>query len=511
MNKIDHSVNLQLIARDTLLRYGFLIETPSAALSELAKIVEPDFSRSPVKDLSGLMWSSIDNDESRDLDQIEYLKTESTGSRLYIGIADVSALVAQNSALDQAAQKNTTSLYTGLRVVPLFPEKLSFNLTSLLEGEKRLAVVIEMLISQDGKTLDSTVYPAIVRNQAQLTYNAVAAWLPPLRPGGPAEATVAGDHQPGDNSPVSQQILKKIQDSTALQDQLRQQHALAEALRKRRVEAGALTFETIELRPTLLPDGRWELKGGVPNSATRLIEDFMIAANQATVNFLLSNRFPTLRRVVRTPKNWPRIVELAAQHGVQLPADPQAKALEDFLTSQHQKDPEHFPDLSLSVIKLLGRGEYVVATPDGSAPGHFGLAVEGYSHSTAPNRRYPDVITQRLLKAAITGDKPPYSTDELARLAQHCTQKEDDANKAERSIHKSLAAAAMAHQIGQTFEGFITGSSEKGVFVRLLKPPVEGKVEGMTKDLKVGDRVMVKLIATDPQRGYIDFNVVSRR
>jgi VacB/RNase II family 3'-5' exoribonuclease len=496
MNGSVRPINLQAIARETLLRFGFLIDPPPAAQAELAKMTELDFSRLPVQDLSSLLWSSIDNDDSRDLDQIEYLKTEPNGSRLYVGIADVSALITQNSALDQAAWHNTTSLYTGLRTFPLFPEKLSTNLTSLVEGEKRLSVVIEMLISAEGKTLESTVYPAIVQNQAQLTYNAVASWL---------------DHEPGDNSPVTLRMMGKIQSNAALQDQLRRQHAVAEALRQRRVEAGALTFETIELRPTLLPDGRWELKGGVPNSATHLIEDFMIAANQATVAFLLSKNFPTLRRVVRTPKNWPRIVELAAQHDAALPATPEAKPLEDFLSRERQKDPDHFPDLSLSIIKLLGRGEYVVAAPGGQAAGHFALAVEGYSHSTAPNRRYPDVITQRLLKAANAGEKTPYSTEELALLAQHCTQKEDDANKAERSVHKSLAAAAMAHQIGQTFEGFITGASDKGVWVRLLKPPVEGKVEGVTKGLAVGDRVIVKLIATDPWRGYIDFDVISRR
>jgi len=272
-----------------------------------------------------------------------------------------------------------------------------------------------------------------------------------------------------------------------------------------------LTFETIELQPVVLPDGRFELKAGVPNIATHLIEDFMIAANQAAVAFLQAKGFPTLRRVVRTPKNWLRIVELAAQRGVTLPAEPDAKPLENFLSHERQKDPDRFPDLSLSIIKLLGRGEYVVAGPTGAAPGHFSLAVEGYSHSTAPNRRYPDVITQRLFKAAIAGEKVPYSMDELALLAQHCTQKEDDAHKAERSVHKSMAAAAMAHQIGQTFEGFITGASDKGVWVRLIKPPVEGKVEGAAGNLAVGDRVTVKLISTDPLRGYIDFNVISRR
>jgi len=490
----ERPVNLMAIARETLLRFGFLVESPPAAQAEAAGITEPDFTRLSVPDLSGFLWSSIDNDDSRDLDQIEFLKTDPKGTRLYIGIADVTALVLQDDALDQAAQHNTTSLYTGVRTFPLLPEKLSCDLTSLVEGKKRLAVVIEMLFSTDGRTLESSVYRAIVQNQAQLAYNAVAAWL---------------DKAPPDNSTVGLRVLEKIRASTALQDQLSRQHALAGTIRAKRIEAGALSFETVEMRPTLLPDGRWELKAGMPNSATHLIEDFMIAANQATVAFLQNKSFPSLRRVVRTPKNWPRIMELAAQHGVTLPAEPDAKALEDYLASAKQKDPDHFPDLSLSVIKLLGRGEYVVAAPGTQAAGHFALAIEGYSHSTAPNRRYPDVLTQRLLKAAAAGEKAPYSTEALALLAQHCTQKEDDANKAERSVHKSLAAAAMAHQVGQTFEGFITGASDKGVWVRLLKPPIEGKIEGAAAGLSVGDRVVVKLISTDPWRGYIDFNVIS--
>ena len=489
-------INLQAIAQDTLLRYGFLVESPPAAQAELSKLAEPNFDGLSIQDLSNLTWSSIDNDDSRDLDQIEYLKAEPNGSRLYIAIADVTALVTQNSALDQAARHNTTSLYTGVHTFPLFPEKLSTHLTSLLEGEKHLAVVLEMRMSSDGRTLQTSIYRAVVKNQAQLTYNAVAAWL---------------ENQRGDSTPVTERMLEKIRSNSLLQDQLRTQHALARALRQKRLEAGALSFETVELEPTLLADGRLDLKAGVHNAATYLIEDFMIAANQAAVAFLESKNFPTLRRVVRTPKNWPRIVELAASLGTELPALPAAKPLEDFLAHQRQKDHDHFPDLSLSVIKLLGRGEYVVAGSQTHAAGHFALAVEGYSHSTAPNRRYPDVITQRLLKAALAGETAPYSMEELALLAQHCTQKEDDANKAERSIHKSLAAAAMADQIGQTFEGFITGASEKGVWARLLKPPVEGKVAGGAQGLAVGDRVLVKLIHTDPWRGYIDFDVTSRR
>ncbi len=496
MNETGRPVNLSSIVRETLVRYDFLIEPPPAAQAEAARLEQPDFNREGVHDLSDLLWSSIDNDESRDLDQIEFLKSEGNACRLYIALADVSVLVPPASALDQAAAHHTTSLYTGLRTYPLFPEKLSFDLTSLVERDKRLAVVMEMLITSDGRITESTVYRAIVKNHAQLAYPALAAWL---------------DDAPPEDSPIGRRVTEKIQADPALQDQLRKQHALAQALRQKRTEAGALTFETVEIRPTPLADGRFELKAGMPNSATRLIEDFMIAANQASVAFLQAKQSPTLRRVVRTPKNWQRIVELAGKSGVSLPGDPDAKALEEYLARERHKDPDHFPDLSLAVIKLLGRGEYVVANPGEQALGPFALAVEGYSHSTAPNRRYPDLLTQRLLKAAISGAKPPYSSEELALLAQHCTQKEDDANKAERSIHKSLAAAALASQIGKTFEGFITGASDKGVWVRIVSPPVEGKVEGVTQGLAVGDRVVVKLISTVPWRGYIDFYVISRR
>jgi len=495
MTSAEHHINLQEIARDTLLRYGFLVEPPRPVLAELAQLAGPDFSRMGLKDLTGWVWSSIDNDDSRDLDQIEYLQPDPRGTRLYVGIADMTSFVERGSALDQAAMHNTTSLYTGVRTFPMFPDKLSTNLTSLLEGQKRLAVVIEILITSDGLA-ESNIYRAIVRNQSQLTYHAVAAWL---------------EDQPGDGSPVTVRMLAKIRANPALQEQLRRQNDLAQALRERRLEAGALTFETIELRPEVLPDGGLELKAGTHNTATHLIEDFMIAANQATVSFLTSKGFATLRRVVRTPKNWPQIVKLAAQHGAALPAEPDAKALEDFLTRQQQKDPDHFPDLSLAVIKLLGRGEYAVAAPGGEAPGHFALAVEGYAHSTAPNRRYPDVLTQRLLRASLDGEKPPYSISDLTDLAEHCTEKEDDANKAERSVHKSVAAAAMADRVGERFEGFITGASEKGVWVRLLRPPIEGRLGGATKGLAVGDRVLVKLVSTDPWRGYIDFDFIARR
>ncbi len=491
----EHEFNLREIARETLLRFGFLVEVPRPALSQLDRLGEPDYSRLAIKDLTGWLWSSIDNDDSRDLDQIEYLEQDSRGTHLYVAIADLHSFVERDSPLDQAAEHNTTSIYTGVRTFPMFPDKLSTNLTSLVDGGKRLAVVIEMLIASDGSLAESSVYRAVVRNQAQLTYNAVAAWL---------------DNQPEDGTPATKRTLAKIRSSAALQEQLRRQHQLSEALRARRLEAGALTFETIEMRPEP-SDGGWELKAAKHNSATHLIEDFMISANQATVAFLQSKGFPSLRRVVRTPKNWPQIVALAAQHGFRLSAEPDAKNLEEFLQSERKKDIERFPDLSLAIIKLLGRGEYTVATPGGEAPGHFALAIEGYTHSTAPNRRYPDVITQRLLMAAFASGKPPYSSPDLTELAQHCTDKENDANKAERSVHKSVAAAVLARRIGERFDGMITGAADKGTWVRIVHPPVEGRLGGAVRGLAVGDKVIVKLVSTDPWRGYIDFDLIARR
>jgi ribonuclease R len=489
------SVDLQAIARDTLLRFGFLVELPKGAQAQLARLQLPDVSGAGYKDLSDWLWSSIDNDDSRDLDQIEFVRAEPGGVRIYVGIANVVSLIAQSSALDKAARHNTTSIYTGVRTFPMFPEKLSEGMTSLLEGQKRLAVVVEMLVASDGKIAESTVYPAAVCNQAQLTYRAVGSWL---------------ENRAGDGSPVSNRVLSTIRSNAALQEQLRQQHEVAQTLRAARLEQGALTFETIEVRPER-SDDHWELKAATRNAATWLIEDFMIAANRATVAFLKSKSFPTLQRVVRTPKNWLRIVKLAGERGMQLPATPEPMALENFLKVEREKNPEGFPDLSLAVIKLLGRGEYVVAMPGRDVPGHFGLAVENYAHSTAPNRRYPDVVTQRLVQAAIDGDKSPYGKTHLADLAAHCTEKENDANKAERSVHKSVAAAAMAHRVGEEFAGMITGAADKGVWVRIIDPPVEGRLEGAVTALSVGDRVVAILRSTDPWRGYIDFDFVKRR
>jgi exoribonuclease-2 len=494
MVKRERSVDLQAIARETLLRFGFLVGLPKAAQAQLTRLQAPDVNNPGLRDLSGHLWSSIDNDESRDMDQIEYVRAEPGGVRLYVGIANVALLVGQGSALDKAARHNTTSIYTGVRTFPMFPKELSENMTSLLNGQKRLAIVVEMLITSEGKVTESMVYPAIVCNQAQLTYRAVGAWL---------------ENRPGDGSSVSDRVLSTIRSNSDLQGQLRQQHAVAQALRAARLEKGALTFETIEVRPER-SDDHWELKAAARNAATLLLEDFMIAANQATLAFLKSKSFPTLQRVVRTPKNWLQIVRLADQRGTQLPADPEPRALEAFLKQERTRDPEGFPDLSLAIIKLLGRGEYVVAMPGHDVPGHFGLAVEDYAHSTAPNRRYPDLVTQRLLQAALGGDKLPYSRTYLADLAAHCTEKENDANKAERSVHKSVAAVAMAHRVGEEFRGMITGAADKGVWVRAINPPVEGRLEGAVTGLSVGDRVVARLRSTDPWKGYIDFDLVKR-
>jgi len=487
-------VNLEQIARQVMKSYDFLTDVPPQVLAETQTSKEPAFEKLNVRDLSAWLWSSIDNDDSKDLDQIEYAQKDPKGLRVFVGIANVDYFVPQGSPTDAMAQHNTTSLYTGIRTFPMLPERLSTNLSSLAEGQKRLAIVIEMVINSENRVETSSVYPAIVQNHAQLTYNAVSVWL-----GDTPAHTV--------ESEVTTRMLAKITSSPQLQEQLRLQDSAAQGLRLKRHEAGALSFASTELRPEISPDGKIELKPSPLNRATQLIEDFMIAANQATAAFLESKGFPTIRRIVRTPKRWDRIVALAADHGGRLPATPDSKALENFLVEQDRKDPDHFPDLSLAIIKLLGRGEYLVKAPGQEAPGHFGLAVENYSHSTAPNRRYPDLLTQRLLLAAGQRKTSPYPFEELQKLAQHCTQKEDDANKAERSVQKSIAAVALSPRIGESFDAFITGVSEKGVWARLLHPPVEGKVQGKTDGLDVGDQVTVRLIGTNPEKGFIDFQV----
>jgi VacB/RNase II family 3'-5' exoribonuclease len=474
---------------------GFLVRFPEEVHEQLHKTHEPPFDKLDIRDLSDLLWSSIDNDDSRDLDQVEYAVREGSVTRIYVGIADVDWFVPIHSPLDRAAAQNTTSVYTGVETYMMLPPALSTDLSSLNEGVKRLAMVAELSVSDDGSVTDATVYPAIVHNKAQLTYNAVAAWLDGTTGLGVTEA--------------GRLTLEKIEQSPELQAQLKLQDATAQCLRFRRHDAGALSFQTVELQPVMSPGGSvLDLATRQQNRASYIIEDFMIASNQATAGFLDTKGFPSIRRVVQVPSRWERIVALASSLGGSLPPEPDGKSLEDFLQAQLKSNPEHFADLSLAIIKLLGKGEYVVKLPGEAAPGHFGLAVHNYSHSTAPNRRYPDLITQRLLKAAIAGKKVPYSTEQLVELARHCTQKEDDANKVERFVRKCAAATLLASRIGQKFSAVVSGISRDGTWVRISSPPVEGKLADPPRDLDVGDNVHVRLISTNPEKGFIDFEML---
>jgi VacB/RNase II family 3'-5' exoribonuclease len=475
----NHASRLDQIARHAMVKYGLQPDWPPEALAELAKLT----AKVPLaaRDMRSLPWSSIDNDESRDLDQLEVC-IDATPPRLLIAIADVDALVRRGSALDTHAQTNTTSVYTPARVFPMLPPELSTDRTSLNEREDRLALVIDMAVDEDGTVTNSDVYQARVQNRAKLTYNAVAAWLDG---NGPAPAPVAS--LPG------------------LATQLKLQDQIASRLRTRREEQGALDFDRREVKPVVTDGAVTDLRTEEQNRARDLIESFMVAANGATARFLSSHSYPSIRRVVRSPERWPRIVDLAQQYGASLPAGPDAKALQSFLRAQRVQKPDDFSDLSLSVIKLLGRGEYIAELPTGPSDGHFALAVSNYTHSTAPNRRFSDLVTQRLIKAALAGATTPYPFPELSVLATHCTKQEDAANKVERLVRKAAAALWMSNRIGEVFAGVVTGASSKGTWVRLRNPLVEGRVERGHEGLDVGDRVRVRLLSTDPDQGFIDF------
>jgi len=474
--------DMHAAARRILGAAGFEISLPSAARDQADGLTAPASAPPEVRDLRDRPWSSIDNNESRDLDQVEYTERLSGGDiRVVVGIADVDALVPRGSPLDRHAYTNSTSVYTGIDVFPMLPEKLSTGLTSLNEGEDRLAIAIETVVNVQGDVVSFDVYRAMVRNSAKLAYDAVGDWL-------------AGDAPP-----------PKVAGNKELTDQLRMQEEASQRLKAERLRNGALELETIEATPVMQNGRIVDLKLVHKSRARDLIEDFMIASNVAIAKFLEARRRSGIRRVVREPERWGRIVELAGRYGATLPAEPDSLALAHFLAARGAADPDRFLDLSLSIVKLMGPGIYALDLPGKDPGGHFGLATHDYSHATAPNRRYADLVTQRLVKATLSSEPAPYTNDELAAIALHCTEREDAENKVERSIRKTAAALMLSDRIGETFDGIVTGANEKGTFVRIIKPPAEGMVVRNHAGFDVGDRVRVKLVGADPGRGFIDF------
>jgi exoribonuclease-2 len=492
-NHQNHRALLESIAHRVMLERGLLPDFSSEVLAELGRLQHPAAAEggsagSPLefRDMRGLLWASIDNDDSRDLDQLTVAEAMSGNKvKILVAVADVDSLVKNGSAIDTHARHNTTSVYTAAKIFPMLPEKLSTDLTSLNFSEERLSIVVEMVVDVDGTLHDSDIYRARVTNHAKLAYNSVAAWL-------------------GGNGSLPEAITAVI----GLEENLRLQDQTAQRMKDLRHIHGALSLETIEAKPIFDGDQIQSLEIDEMNRARVIIEDFMVAANGVTARYLSAKNFPSIRRVVRIPKRWDRIVEIARDHKIGLPDIPDSKALEEFLIKVKAEDPLRFPDLSLAVIKLLGSGEYIAELPEGNAPGHFGLAVKDYAHSTAPNRRYPDLLTQRLLKAAIDGRPVPYQMDELGLLAAHCTQAEDTVNKVERQVGKSAAALLLESRIGERFDAIVTGASEKGTWVRLLAVPVEGKLMSGFEGLDVGHRIRVQLTSLDVQRGFIDFKKV---
>jgi VacB/RNase II family 3'-5' exoribonuclease len=475
---------LRVIAQRAMIQSGLLPDFSPAALAEAEAIVTAAAETDPsIRDRRDLLWCSIDNDDSLDLDQLTAVEPGAGGRvKILVAVADVDALVKEGSAINGHARTNTTSVYTTAEIFPMLPERLSTNLTSLNEGQGRLAVVIEMVVAADGTVAESDVYRAVVMNRAKLAYNGVAAWLDGTAPAPPRLTAVPG-----------------------LDEQLHIQDRAAQAMKSLRHQHGALRLETLETRAVFDGDVLTDLLPDEKNRAKELIEDFMIAANGVTAGYLERKGLPSLRRVLRSPDRWERIVELATRLDRRLPPKPNALALAEFLDERRQADPVRFPDLSLSVVKLLGSGEYVVELPGQHGDGHFGLAVRDYLHSTSPNRRFPDLITHRLLKAALAGRPAPYGLDELSALARHCTEQEDNAAKVERRVEKSAAALLLTSRIGERFEAIVTGASEKGTWVRISRPAVEGKVVRGFEGLDVGDRVRVEITDTDVERGFIDF------
>jgi exoribonuclease-2 len=476
--------DLAEMARQAMRQHGLDPELPPEVLRQLAEIPGPAEDTDPsIRDLRDLLWASIDDDDSRDLDQLTVARAgDGGGVTILVAIADVDALVPCDSPIDGHAQRNTLTVYTPGIIFPMLPERLSTDLTSLAEGQDRLAVVVEMAVDGEGEVGAADVYRARVHNHAKLGYPGVAAWLEGTDPMPAALARVPG-----------------------LDAQIRLQDEVAQRLNGRRHQRGALDIQTVEARPIVENGVVVGLEQETKSRSRMLIEDFMIAANGATAGFLRERGFPSIRRVVRAPERWDRIQKLAADVGDTLPEAPDPVALSQFMARRRAADPLRYPDLSLAVVKLMGSGDYAVEEPGDPPLGHFGLAARDYGHATAPNRRYPDLLTQRLLKAAISGAPVPYDTAELQRLAEHCTRQEDMARKVERQARKAASAAFLDTRIGESFDALVTGATEHGIWVRTLAPPVEGKLVAGFEGLEVGDRVRVRLQSIDPARGFVDF------
>jgi exoribonuclease-2 len=482
-----HRSDLIRIATMAMIDRGLEPEFPVAATAQLSSINGPGRDDGPdVRDLTTLPWCSIDNDDSRDLDQLSSCQTLPAGAvKILVAVADADVLVAKGSAIDAHAWMNTTSVYTSARVFPMLPERLSTDLTSLNPDQDRLAIVTEMVVSPDASIKEATVYRAMVRNKAQLAYDAVSAWLDGDGPPPEAASRIAG-----------------------MQAQLRTQDDVAQRLRVRRHAQGSLELETFQPRAVFDGERVVDIRQQEHNRARQLIEELMIGTNECSARYLAGAGGASLRRVVRSPDRWLRIVEVARKYGENLPSSPDSRSLADFLAKCHRADPLRFPDLSLVIVKLMGPGEYVVERA-GSAPvGHFGLAVQDYTHSTAPNRRFPDLITQRMVKAQLAGRQSPYSAEELAALTYHCTVQEDAVRKVERRMRKSEAALVLESRVGQQFDAIVTGCSDAGTWVRIFTPPAEGRLLTGAGELEVGRQVRVKLVLTDVERGFIDFVLI---
>lgn len=485
-----HRVNrsdLVRIAAEVMAERGLEPEFPAAVQAQLATITGPGSDSDPdIRDLTALPWCSIDNDDSLDLDQLTACEPLAVGAvKVFVAVADVDAVVAKGSAIDSHAWTNTTSVYTSARVFAMLPERLSTDLTSLNPDQDRLAIVTEMLVAADGSITQATQYRAKVRNHAKLAYDALSAWIDGEGPLPEAARAVTG-----------------------LDEQLRTQDAVAQQLRLRRHAQGSLELETFQPKAVFDGERVVDIRQQAQNRARQLIEEFMIATNECSARFLAAAGGASLRRVVRSPERWLRIVELARRYGESLPKAPDSVALAAFLAKRHRADPLRFPDLSLVIVKLMGSGEYVVERPGGPPIGHFGLAVSDYTHSTAPNRRFPDLITLRMVKSVLAGRQPPYSVAELQALADHCTAQEDAAQKVERRMRKSEAALLLESHVGQQYDAIVTGSSATDMWVRIFAPPAEGRLESGPRELEVGQQVRVKLVSTNVERGYIDFVLV---